>query len=155
MMLVRLCNIAEIFPKDGWVLEILLGFLVCMGSFISFLLCTLAFQVHAKDQISRQRYYAWVIASCELWRDHVEVDCQSVVPSQPVHECNPSQWIGAGLKTEEKSLANPRPRSMALPHRIFPFFFFFPFPFPSVSFFPFPFFFLFFLLSYDGSLQLL
>lgn len=48
---------------------------------------------------------------------------------QAVHECNPSRWIGAGFETEEGKLTNPKPVSMALPHR------------PSLPFFPVSFFF--------------
>lgn len=115
-MLVRLCNIAEIFPKDGK-FSCFWAFVLHAGS-----------QVHAKDQISRQNYYAWIIAGRELGRS-----CRALSQCSLSTSAIQAGGSGQGLRPEEGNSTNPRPRLMALPHRL-------SLPFFPVSFFRFLFF---------------
>lgn len=55
--------------------------------------CTLASRCTRRIRLAVKQHYAWIIAGRKLGRS-----CRTS-KVQPVHECNPSRWIGAGFET--------------------------------------------------------
>lgn len=117
MMLVRLCNIAEIFLKDGN----FSCFWVCMGGSVLSLPCTLAPRCTRRIRLAVKSTMLG-LSLVASWGDHVESAACPRVQSKLVDR-----------DREGEKSTNPSPVLVVLPHRL-------SLPFFPVSFFRFLFF---------------